>query len=169
MKTEYIINRLEQNAAILEALLKGVSKEEYLWKPMPGKWCMLEVVCHLCDEEREDFRARVKHILYTPGDEMKPIHPVEWVTERDYAGQDFDNKVREFLTERSSSITWLRTLADVPWDTTYHHPKLGAISAVMILANWLAHDYLHVRQITGLKYGYLSAMSGQDLLYAGSW
>ena len=147
----------------------NIAREEYLWKPQPDKWCLLEVICHLCDEEREDFRARVKHILFTPGDEMKSINPTGWVLERKYLEQSFDEKMSEFIMERKSSVTWLRSLKDVSWNNIYHHPKLGAMTANMVLANWLAHDYLHIRQIAGLKHGYLAGISGQDLSYAGNW
>jgi hypothetical protein len=39
----------------------------------------------------------------------------------------------------------------------------------MIFANWLAHDYLHIRQILRLKYEYLKSISEEDLSYAGEW
>jgi hypothetical protein len=169
METEYIINKLQQNIAVFEAALVNIGREEYVWKPQPDKWCLLEVICHLCDEEREDFRARVKHILLTPGVEMKSINPAGWVLERKYMEQSFDEKLTEFIMERKSSIEWLQSLKDAAWNNIYHHPKLGAMSAAMVLANWLAHDYLHTRQITGLKHGYLAGISGQDLSYAGNW
>jgi hypothetical protein len=33
----------------------------------------------------------------------------------------------------------------------------------------MAHDLLHIRQITKLKYDYLKYLSGQGLSYAGDW
>jgi hypothetical protein len=39
----------------------------------------------------------------------------------------------------------------------------------MFLHNWLAHDYLHIRQIIRIKYDYLKKTSGEILLYAGEW
>ena len=43
------------------------------------------------------------------------------------------------------------------------------MSAENILANWLAHDLLHIRQITTLHWEYLSNMSESNLSYAGDW
>jgi len=43
------------------------------------------------------------------------------------------------------------------------------MSAKFILANWLAHDYLHIRQITRLKYDYLQDIPNENLSYAGNW
>ncbi len=43
------------------------------------------------------------------------------------------------------------------------------MTAKMFLSNWLAHDYLHIRQITKLKYDYLKQLTNEDLNYAGNW
>ncbi len=150
-------------------LLRNVPREVYLWKPAPEKWCILEVICHLYDEEREDFRARVKHTLETPVKLAPPIDPVAWVQERNYIEQDFGQKLEELLKEREKSVQWLQTLSSPNWGNTYHHPKLGPMTAGNFLANWLAHDYLHCRQITKLKYDYLSVSLEEDLEYAGKW
>ena len=37
----------------------------------------------------------------------------------------------------------------------------------MFLVNWVAHDYLHVRQILKNKYAWMQDVSGEKLDYAG--
>ena len=66
MNDTIIINELSKNRNVFKELLSGLTAEMYLWMPNPGKWCLLEIVCHLYDIEREDFRARTKHVLETP-------------------------------------------------------------------------------------------------------
>src|SRR5690349_12335538 len=95
-----VIDRLERNADVFRALLQGTPADESRWKPAPEKWCMLEVICHLYDEEREDFRARVKHVLETPDAPMPKIDPPAWVIQRKYMEQNFSKKLDEFLAER---------------------------------------------------------------------
>lgn len=164
-----IIDKLHEHRKVFDHLLNPVSEEEYRWKPQPEKWCMLEIVCHLYDEEREDFRTRLKYVLETPEKAPPPIDPVAWVQERNYMEKDYTEMVRKFLDERDSSVIWLRALLNPQWEQAYHHPTLGPRTARMYLTNWLAHDYLHIRQITKLKYDYLKAISGEDLQYAGKW
>ncbi len=72
---EIIIEELDKNRFVFENLLKNKNEEEYLWKPSPDKWCLLEIICHLYDEEREDFRARTKHTLETPNEPLPKIDP----------------------------------------------------------------------------------------------
>jgi hypothetical protein len=140
-----------------------------MWSQKPGKWCLLEIICHLFDEEREDFRTRVRCVLEDPNTPPPSFDPLIWVKERNYIGQDFNSVLSKFLIERDKSITWINTLENPKWDNTYHHPKLGPMSAYLFLTNWLAHDYLHIRQIIRLKFDYLKEMSNESLNYAGDW
>jgi len=164
-----IIEKLSLNAATFQSLFTGLFEEEYLWKPVPEKWCLLEVICHLYDEEREDFRGRLKQVLETPELPLPKIDPVGWVNERKYLEQNFSDMLSKFLGERKHSVEWLHSLKSPKWKNAYKHPKFGPLTAEMFLANWLAHDYLHFRQITFLKYHYLKTHFDTDLNYAGNW
>jgi len=88
---------------------------------------------------------------------------------REYDKQKFSEKLKMFLEERKNSIEWMKTLQNAAWENVYHHPQIGPMSAKYIIANWLAHDSLHIRQITRIKYRYLEKLSGQNLNYAGNW
>ena len=169
MKDKYILLELEKNIQTFKALLNDVPGELILWKQSNEKWCLLEIVCHLYDEEREDFRARVKHLLSNPFDPLPPIDPQGWVKERDYISRNYNEMVVKFLDERRQSVQWLGSLQNPEWRNNYDHPHLGKVNAEMFFINWLAHDYLHFRQITKLKYDYLKHSTSQELNYAGNW
>jgi hypothetical protein len=163
------IKTLLKNRGVFQDLLGGTEKEQYLWRPSPDAWNLLDIICHLHDEEREDFRARLRHTLKTPDLPLPEINPLEWVNERKYAASNFDETLEKFLQERVQSIEWLSELKSPPWKNSYLHPKIGPLSAEMFLANWLAHDYLHIRQITRVKFQYLKENANMDLGYAGEW
>jgi hypothetical protein len=165
----YIISRLSQNSSVLKAQLQSKLSEEYTFKPTPDKWCMLEVLCHLVDEEKEDFRTRVEYVLRDPNEQLPMFDPTQWPASRNYMGQDYAAKLAEYLDERAKSVAWLESLVDPQWENAYQHPKLGPLSAEMFLANWLAHDYIHIRQLNRLAFGYLQHQSGTDLSYAGNF
>lgn len=169
MNYSKIIKDLQKSADTLESLLKGLSQEEYLWKQTPEKWCLLEIVCHLYDEEREDFRARLNHLVENKEGALPPADPVTWVHERKYIQKNYSEMLSNFLLERELSIKWLETIPDDCWNNTYNHPKVGIITARMFLVNWLAHDYLHIRQIMKLKFDYLKHTTNEKLDYAGTW
>ena len=169
MTVESIISQLERNRTVFETLLKGVKEDQFLWRPHPEKWCLLEIVCHLFDEECDDFRARIKHALEKPSQEMTSINPEDWVVDRDYASKDYKERLEAFLSERDTSIIWLKSLNNVNWEQAIRHPEFGDMSARLFRNNWLAHDYLHIRQIIRYQYFYLKENSGVSLQYAGNW
>lgn len=169
MNLQYFIQSFSNNKIVFQALLSKLSEKEILWKQTPAKWCPLEIICHLHDEEVDDFRRRVKHVLETPALKPPPANPVQWVKERAYMEKDFHHMLSTFLEEREHSIQWLKSLEDGPWDNAYIHPKLGPMTAKYFMVNWLAHDQLHIKQILRLQYDYLHASSEENLDYAGQW
>ena len=169
MEPNLIFNALDQNKTVFQSLLMGQTKEAYLWRPNPEHWCLLEIVCHLYDEEREDFRTRVKTVLETPGELPPPNDPVNWVKDRKYIDRNYDIMVHKFLEERTQSIEWLHSFPNPQWGNYFEHSYWGKVTVHNLLTNWLAHDYLHIRQIVRLKYNFLNATSGENLEYAGNW
>ncbi len=169
MEPETIFQKLNDNQRVFKYLLENKSIEEYTFRPDSHSWCLLEVVCHLLDEEVEDFRARVNHILTTPNLPLPPISPHKWPVARNYLQKNFDSTVKAFLDERQKSVDWLFSLGEPNWQQTVDHPEVGPRSAKKFLVNWLAHDYHHIRQINGIHYAYLKLSSGDDLTYAGNW
>lgn len=169
MEHAALIKDLHANQQVFKELLSNLDSDLYLWRPQPDKWNLLDIVCHLVDEEREDFRYRLKHVLETPELQMPSIDPVSWVTVRKYQEQDYNQSIGRFMTERTASIDWLNSLSNPAWDRFYSHPTLGNLSASMFLHNWVAHDFLHTRQVLHNKYHYLSSSSSEPLNYAGNW
>jgi len=169
MDLPFIISELESNQVAIDGLLRGTPNGAQHWQPSPKDWCLLEIICHLCDEERDDFRARVRSVLEDPSQPLPLADPQAWVTSRAYRQQNFTQKLDEFLSERQASVEWLRDLRDPQWHNAYQHSKMGPLTAEMFLTNWLAHDHLHIRQINRRKYQYLQATAGVSLDYAGEW
>ena len=169
MKNEFIFDELERNGVVFETLLHDLPEEVYCWRPAEGKWNLLDVVCHLLDEEREDFRARISLVLRDPSATLPGIDPEGWVTERNYQDQDFEETLNALIEERDRSVERLRSLKNAHWQNAYDHPKLGMMTAQLFLENWLAHDLLHMRQILAIKFAYQKEMGSEDLSYAGNW
>ncbi len=169
MDRTHLIHQLARNGEVFRTMLTGLTPEEIRWKPAPEKWCTLEILCHLHDEERDDFRARLRSTLETPQETWPKIDPAAWVAERNYMEQDFDAKLSDFLKERDRSIAWLRGLSGAPWNNAYMHPTVGPVSCELLLTNWVAHDLHHIRQLNNLRYGHLVSISAVPLDYAGKW
>ncbi len=64
LNLSYCIDRLSGNAGVFESLARIGADEQARWKPSPESWSMLEVVNHLYDEEKDDFRFRLDSLLH---------------------------------------------------------------------------------------------------------
>ncbi len=170
MDLNYFIGRLIAGADLFRGLTSGVPEEQVRWRPAPEKWSLIEIVNHMYDEERLDFRKRLDLLLHSPGEPWPEIDPEGWVKEKKYSERDWADSVSAFLAERERSTTWLRGLESPEWDRSYSHPVLGELQAGTMLSSWLAHDYLHARQIVTLHFRYLEEISRPySPGYAGQW
>ena len=164
--------RLAASAEAIRALVDGVDDAQARWKPAPDQWSIVEVVNHLADEEREDFRARLERVLRDPDEAWPPIHPSAWVTERGYAGRGLRESLDRFLAARAESLAWLDSLAAGPapdWNRA-HVRGDQRMTAGDLLVSWVAHDLLHVRQLARLHYTHAAARAApHSPEYAGGW
>lgn len=169
MDLELAISQLQSQSKAILSLAEGLSIEQARWKPQSQDWSVLEVLNHLADEERLDFRRHLNHILFTPDDSWPEIAPQAWVTEKKYNQRRLDQTLNDFKFERENSLSWLSGLNNPNWDVVIQLPW-GKISAGDMLASWLAHDLLHIRQLVELRYQLTLAKSlPYKVAYAGKW
>lgn len=170
MNVDRIIAMLERFGRMLPAVVTDIPIEDARWKPPDGAWSILEIVCHLADEEVDDFRTRLRLTLESPGADWPPIDPPAWAIERRYNVQDLAAVTERFVRERQASCQWLRSLGEFDGSVVHVHPKFGAMSVGQLFASWAAHDALHLRQIAK-RLHQLAAVHGHpfDTGYAGEW
>ena len=156
MNPEDLIRNLEKNGESILSLFVRISESEALWKPAPEKWSLIEILNHLCDEEREDFRKRLSLVLENPEQDWPPIDPQGWAREHDYQSRNLEKTLMDFKKERTKSLKWLRSLDSPEWTNEHRHPQIGGLKAGDLLASWAAHDLFHIRQIANTLFSYFS-------------
>lgn len=164
-------DRLAHFPAALRALTAVASPADAKWKPAPEHWSVLEVCCHLLDEEREDFRVRAELTLRDPALEWPKLDLAQVAERRGYNQRDLAQVIDAFAAERAASIAWLASCAgSADWSLAKVHPQFGPLAAGMLLASWTAHDALHARQIARRLYDLAARDAGPyQVKYAGDW
>ncbi len=163
--------RLARFPSALSATASIVAPADLRWKSAPEHWSILEVCCHLLDEEREDFRVRAESTLRDPAVEWPKLDLKDVAQRRKYNERSIDLALREFAVERASNIAWLDGLPhDTDWSRAREHPQYGPLAAGMLLAAWAAHDALHMRQIAKRLHELAARDAGpHSIMYAGEW
>ncbi len=165
-----LIDRLSRFPAMLAALLEGVGVQDARRRSPEGAWSIVEIVCHLCDEEREDFPSRLRALLEDPQRDWPPIDPEGWAVTRRYIERDPGERLVAFTAMRERNMEWVRAWADAAdWGRMKRHP-LGDLHAGDLLAAWCDHDLLHARQVLKRLHELTQRDAGvYSTLYAGEW
>jgi hypothetical protein len=133
---------------LLDLLLADLDDAAWRARPAPGEWSPLEIVCHLRDEEAEDFGARVR-VVAEGGTAFVPVDPERWVEERRYRDADPGAARATLRAGREESLRFLAGVSAGRLARAVPHPRLGALSGLDVLAAWVGHDRLHLRQLAG--------------------
>ncbi len=164
-------DRLARFPHALHAAASIAAPADLRWKPAPAHWSILEVCCHLLDEEREDFAVRAALTLRDPALDWPKLDLEAVAERRGYQQRDPEQVLSEFAAARAASVAWLDSLpAGADWTRAKLHPQFGPLAAGMLLASWAAHDALHLRQIARRLHGLAARDAGPYLVqYAGEW
>jgi hypothetical protein len=165
-----IIRQLAGNAEAMRALVQTVSDEQAQWQPNPDTWSMKQVMEHVYNEERIDFRKILKRLLNAPSQQ-----PGESPHEEYVPVESCRQALEGFLVEREASKKWLRSLKSPDWGITSQWPfgpagDVMTFSAGDVLLSWVEHDILHLRQMIELLHAWNEKQAPPySLQYAGGW
>ncbi len=134
--------------ALLEGLVGDLDEATWRARPEPGEWAPVEIVCHLRDEEAEDFGARVRVVL-EGGTRFAPNDPERRAVDRQYHQANPSEALAAFRARRMTSLDLLGSVVPDRLLGTAERPNTGRLSGLDLLASWVAHDRLHLQQLAG--------------------
>src|SRR5258706_13432959 len=108
--------------SVLEALLKDLDTATWRARPAPAEWAPVEIVCHLRDEEVEDFGARLR-VIVEGGTAFAPIDPEGWAAARRYLDADGPATLAELGRRRAGSVAGLQTMSAGPLGRALAQPS----------------------------------------------
>ena len=136
----------------LKASLKGLSKKVLLFTPAPGKWSILEILCHMRDMEREAYIERYTRILSEDEPKLPDINGEALAILRAYRGQKAPEVVREWVALRRQTLQLLRKTGKAQWARAGVHETAGRLTMEdLIRRHAVGNDEAHLRQIEAIK------------------
>lgn len=153
---------LRSTPAKLKAALKGVPKALLLYTPAPGKWSILEIVCHLRDMERDAYLERYKRILAEDTPQLPDVHSDACALEGDYRAQKLGETVRDWMKLRRECLKLLAGVKREQWDRAGIHASAGRLTlADFVRRQAVGNDEAHLAQIEASKrrYGVLTRLA----------
>jgi len=139
-------SELARLPVVLDALLAGLDEAEARTRPAAGEWSAVEILCHLRDEESEDFGARLR-VIVEGGSEFTSIDPERWAVDRHYHEATLSEVLEALRSRRQASLDLLAAVPPTSLESSRPHKRLGTLSGEDILAAWVAHDRIHLTQL----------------------
>lgn len=131
---------------LLDAMLANLDDAMVRTRPAADEWAPIEILCHLRDEETEDFGARLRAVL-DGHREFSPIDPEGWVEARRYREAGLGEVLGDLRERRGASLALLASITPERLSNALPHRSLGQLSGLDLVVAWVAHDHLHVAQL----------------------
>jgi len=143
---------LKETPKRLKEALKGVPKKLAAWTPAPGKWSILEIVCHLRDMEREAYLERYRRILAEDNPSLPDVDGDLYALEKDYRSQKLTAALREWLALRRETLKLLSGVKSAQWQRVGTHETAGPLGVLGFLQRQaVGNDQAHLGQIEAIK------------------
>jgi hypothetical protein len=143
-----LLSNLKSLPNELDDLLNDLDEDTLRWRPIPNKWSVKEIMCHLRDMERLAYLARYRRMLTEENPILPNVDQDRIAIESDYINQDASAALNEFKRLRQETIRTLETASVDAWSRGGTHETDGPMSV----------EKLVVRQIKGNDLNHLVQM-----------
>jgi hypothetical protein len=131
----------------LRQAVAGMSREQILARPVPGKWSTLEVVCHLADFEPIGA-DRMKRIIAEDKPTLIGADEQRFASALHYHDRDLEEELTIIERTRSQMARILRKLTPEALNRVGNHNERGQLTLEQLLGNYMnKHIPHHVKFI----------------------
>lgn len=146
------LETLAATPAALKEALHGVPKKLLLFTPAPGKWSILEILCHMRDMEREAYLERYTRILAEPEPRLPDLNGEALAIERDYRAQKAGDVLKDWTRLRRESLRLLKKSKPEQWRRAGIHETAGRLTIDdLVVRHAVGNDIAHLSQIDSIK------------------
>jgi len=147
------LETLAATPTALKEALRGIPKKLLLFTPAPGKWSILEILCHMRDMEREAYLERYTRILAEPEPQLPDVNGDALAIERDYRGQKASDILRDWMRLRRENLRLLKKAKPEQWRRAGVHETMGRVTIDELVARHATgNDAAHLAQIEAVKH-----------------
>ena len=140
------IDAFLKGPSILREAVSGMSREQLLARPVPGKWTTLEVVCHLADSDQA-WAHRMKRVIAEDKPLLIGYDESRFAVALGYHQRDLEEELAAIEQTRRQLGRVLRQLPPEAFRRSGIHSERGLCTLEEMLALETAHIPHHVKFI----------------------
>ena len=146
MQSAALIDLYAAGPRLLRAAVTGMTREQVLARPVPGKWSTLEVVCHIADFEIVGA-DRLKRVIAENGPTLFGGDEQVFASRLAYHSRDLEEELKLIDGCRESTTRILRTLKPEDFQRIGKHSEAGPLTLLQFLERGASHIPHHVKFI----------------------
>jgi len=145
-KHQALIDKYEQGGEQLLLAIRGLTRDDLLAVPIPGKWSTQQVVLHLMDS---DLIAadRMKRVIAEDNPTLIGYDENRFATGLRYEDQDAATAAKILDMNRKLFAPVLRKLPDSAFARTGNHNERGKVTLLNLLETYAHHLEHHLKFI----------------------
>lgn len=151
---------LEASAREFKAELSALPAEAAVWHPAPGEWCVNECLGHIIEAEKRSFAGRIRIILESDEPTLLGWDQVEVARVRDDCHRKPSVVLGELLALRKESVALVRSLDPDQMSRGGIHERVGRLTVMELIYEWVHHDRNHLRQALANVQAYVWPLMG---------
>jgi hypothetical protein len=143
MKFDAILDQYLDGPNLLRRAVTGMSNEQLMARPVPGKWSALEVVCHIADYE-PIYADRMKRVIALNAPELLKGDPELFAARLAYDRRQVEEELALIELTRKQMVRILRGLGPADFQRRGVHSRDGALTLEVLLERITGHIPHHV-------------------------
>ena len=146
-----LIVEFEAGGQKIRDAIEGLSREEALRRPGPGKWSPQELIVHLADADAIAI-DRMKRVIAEDSPPLLRADEQAYVDRLHYDAQDLHDAVELFDVNRRQFARVLRRLEDSEFERVgIHDGELGRITLAGLIENYSKHLGHHLQRLKEIR------------------
>lgn len=128
----------------LRASVAGMSPEQWVARPVPGRWSVLEVICHLADTDA-NIAHRLKRVLSEERPVFERVKPDLMLAALAYHDRDMEEELVYFDLGRRQIARILRASTAAAWERAGVVGNRGEKTVAEMVNGAVEHVAHHLR------------------------
>jgi hypothetical protein len=138
-----IIAAYEQGIDALRSSVAGMSREQILARPIPGKWSTQELVSHVADTEIY-FTDRIERALVLDRPLLMDVDERPYIQRLGYQDFDLGEQLDLFTALRRHVVRILKMKPTEAWQRTAIHTGTGLVTVRQLVLQSVRHARHHL-------------------------
>ena len=154
-----LIHRLAAYPAAVDAVRRPHPRAVLECCPGEAEWSSRDVVCHLCEHEREE-RTRLQRIL-TESNPFLSANASSQAAGGRYQDMAFEEAFKSWVEHRADTLAWLRSIPAEDWVRPARDAIFGPTYFQEMVGFMAEHDRTHLHQMQDAIAYALTACEGE--------